>query len=111
MLLKSSLYLGNKFCMYFIDFVDVSLVSWIFKIDVFLRELFIWLCKFGKDVLSEEVFQVIILVSWFVVMFILDVGVGVSESGGGVCINLCFLSNRVVLILICFGGMEIFFEE
>jgi hypothetical protein len=38
MLLKINLYSGNKFCMYFVDLVDVSLVSWIFMIVVLLRE-------------------------------------------------------------------------
>ena len=38
MLLKMSLYLGNKFCMYFVDLVAVSLVSWIFTIAMFVRE-------------------------------------------------------------------------
>ena len=38
MLLKISLYSGNKFCMYFVDLVAVSLVSWILMIAVFLEE-------------------------------------------------------------------------
>ena len=37
MLLKMSLYSGNRFCMYFVDLVAVRLVSWIFIIVVFLR--------------------------------------------------------------------------
>ena len=49
--------------MYFVDLVAVSLVSWIFIIDVFVREWFIRLCKFGKVVLSDEAFQIIIFVS------------------------------------------------
>ena len=30
------LYSGNRFCMYFVDLVAVSLVSWMFIIAVFL---------------------------------------------------------------------------
>ena len=35
-LLKISLYSGNRFCMYFVDLFVVSLVSWICMIDVLL---------------------------------------------------------------------------
>jgi hypothetical protein len=80
--------------MYFVDFVAVSLVSWIFKIAVSLRELLSRLCKFGKAVLSVEAFQVTILVSWFVVMLILSVGVGVSGSGGGCVYSVIFSKQR-----------------
>ena len=38
MLLKISLYSGNRFCMYFVDLVAISLVSWIVMIVVLLRE-------------------------------------------------------------------------
>ena len=37
MLLKMSLYSGNMFCIYFVDLVAVSLVSWIFINLVFLK--------------------------------------------------------------------------
>jgi hypothetical protein len=37
-LLKMSLYSGNRFCIYFVDLVAVSLVSWMFIIAVFPRE-------------------------------------------------------------------------
>ena len=36
-LLKMSLYLENMFCIYFVDLVVVSLVSWIFIIVVFMK--------------------------------------------------------------------------
>ena len=94
MLLKMRLYSGNRFCMYFVDCVAVSLVSWIFKIVIFLRELFIRLCKIGRAVLSDEVFQIIILVSWFVVMFILGVGMGMFGSGGGCAYSFMFSKQR-----------------
>ena len=111
MLLKMSLYYGNRFCMYFVDFVAMSLVSWIFKIVVFLKELFIRLCKFGRVVLSDEVFQVIILVSWFVVMFVLGVGVGMFGSGGGCAYSFMFSKQQSDSDIFCLGEMEIFFEE
>ena len=41
------------------------------------------LCRFGKAVLSDDAFQVIMLVSRFVVGIILGTGVGVFGSGGG----------------------------
>ena len=65
-----------------------------FIIVVFIRELFISLCKFNKVVLSDEVFQVVILVSWFVVMFILGVGVGMSGSGAGCAYSFIFFKQR-----------------
>ena len=45
------------------DLVAVSLVSWMFIIVVFPREWFIKLCRFGKAVLSDAAFQVIMFVS------------------------------------------------
>ena len=38
MLLKKSLYSGNRFCMYFVDLVAVSLVSWIFTTAMFVGD-------------------------------------------------------------------------
>ena len=58
-LLNISLYCGNRFCMYFVDFVAVSLVSCI----VIIAGLFdISLCKFGRAVFRDEAFHVIICV-------------------------------------------------
>ena len=94
MLLKMSLYSGNRFCMYFVDLVAVSLVSWILTIAISVREWFIRLCKFGKAVLSDEAFQVIIFVSWLVYMLVLGVGVGVFGSGGGCEYSSMFSRHR-----------------
>ena len=65
-LLNISLYCGNKFCMYLVDFVAVSLVSCI----VMIAGLFViswW--RFGKAVFSDEAFHVIMCVLGFVVRF------------------------------------------
>ena len=84
-LLKISLNSGNMFCIYFVDLFAVSLVSWICMIVVLFRELFIRLCKFGNDVLSEDAFHIIMFVpcSVLVLVLVLVVGVGVARSGGG----------------------------
>ena len=58
-LLNISLYCGNRFCMYFVDFVAVNLVSCI----VIIAGLFAMsLCKFCKAVLRDEAFHVTICV-------------------------------------------------
>ena len=62
-LLKMSLKSGNRFCMYFVDLLAVSFVSWICMIAVLLRELFVRLCMLGRDVLRDDAFHVIICVS------------------------------------------------
>ena len=82
-LLKISLCFGNKFCMYFVDFVAVSLVSWI----VIMAGLFVVLdirwWRFGRAVFSEEAFHVLIYVLWFVI-WVNWAGIGgVLGSGGG----------------------------
>ncbi len=61
-LLKMSLYSGNRFCIYLVDLVVVSFVSCMFMIAVFVGVLFMRLCKFGRVVLSDDAFQVIMLV-------------------------------------------------
>jgi hypothetical protein len=60
----------------------VNLVSWIFIIAMLLKEWLIKLCRFGKVVLSDEAFHVIIFVSWLVFVIILGIGVGMFGSGG-----------------------------
>src|ERR1700738_5646034 len=82
-LLKMSLNSGNRFCIYFVDLFAVSLVSWICMIAVLFRELFIRLCRFGNDVLSDDAFHVIIFVSCSVLVLILVIGVGAAGRGGG----------------------------
>ena len=49
--------------MYFIDLLAVNLVSWIWMRAGMLRELLIRLCKFGNEVLSDDVFHVMMYVS------------------------------------------------
>ena len=53
--------------MYFVDLFAVSLVSWIWMIDVLFRELFIRLCKFCNDVLNDDAFHVIMFVACYYV--------------------------------------------
>jgi hypothetical protein len=89
--------------MYLVDLVAVSLVSWIFIIAVFLRELFIKLCKFGKAVLSEEAFQVIMFVSWVVLVLVLGAGVGMFGSGGGCEYSFMFSKQRSDSVINLFG--------
>jgi hypothetical protein len=86
-LLKMSLNSGNKFCIDFVDLFAVSLVSWICIIAVLVSELFIRLCRFGSDVLSDDAFQVIIFVSCSVSVLILLIGAGVRGVGVGVSIR------------------------
>ena len=80
--------------MYLVDLVAVSLVSWIFIIAVLLREWFIKLCRFGKAVLSDEAFHVIIFVSWLVFVIVLGAGVGMFGSGGGCEYSFIFSKHR-----------------
>jgi hypothetical protein len=65
-LLNISLYFGNKFCIYFVDFVAVSLVSCIVMIVGFVILSAIKLCMFGKVVFKDEVFHVMMCVLWLV---------------------------------------------
>ncbi len=96
MLLKMSLNSGNRFCMYFVDLFAVSLVSWICMIDVLFSELYIRLCRFGNDVLSDDAFHVIMFVSCSVSELILVAGTGVSGGGGGCEYSLMFSRHRSV---------------
>ena len=103
MLLKMSLNSGNRFCMYFVDLFAVSLVSWICMIDVLFRELFIRLCRFGNDVLSDDAFHVIMFVSCSVLVLVLVVGAGLAGSGGGCEYSLMFSRHRRASVINWFG--------
>ena len=103
MLLKMSLNSGNRFCMYFVDLFAVSLVSWICMIVVLFRELFIRLCKFGSDVLSDDAFHVIIFVLCSVSVLVLVVGVEVVGSGGGCEYSLMVSRHRSTSVINWFG--------
>ena len=82
-LLNINLYWGNKFCIYFVDFVAVSLVSCIVMIAGLIGVLNISCCRFGRAVFSDEAFHVIMCVLWYVVWFIWGCCVGVLGSDGG----------------------------
>ena len=66
-LLNISLYFGNKFCIYFVDFVAVSLVSCIVMIAGLFGVLVIRSWRLGRVVFSDEAFEVIIYVLWLIV--------------------------------------------
>src|ERR1700738_4440 len=108
-LLKMSLNSGNRFCIYFVDLFAVSLVSWICMIAVLFRELFIKLCRFGNDVLSDDAFQVIMVVSCSVLAFILVIGVGAAGSEGGCEYSLMFSKHLSVSVINWFGRKGNFF--
>ena len=59
-LLKKGLYCGNKFYIYFVDFVAQSLVSCIVIIDGGLWGLVIKSYRHGMTVLSVKVFKIMI---------------------------------------------------
>ena len=61
------------------------------------------LCRFGKAVLSDDAFQVIMLVSRFVVGFILGTGVGMFGSGGGCEYSFMFSRQRSDSVINLFG--------
>ena len=103
MLLKISLKFGNRFCMYFVDLFAVSFVSWICMIAVLFRELFIRLCRFGSDVLSDDAFHVIMFVSCSVLVFVLVVGAGGSGGGGGCEYSLMCSRHRSDSVINWFG--------
>ena len=103
MLLKMSLNSGNRFCIYFVDLFAVSLVSWICMIAVLFRELFIRLCRFGNDVLSDDAFHVIVFVSCSVLVLILVIGVGAAGSGGGCEYSLMFSKHLSASVINWFG--------
>ena len=105
-LLKMSLNSGNRFCIYFVDLFAVSLVSWICMIDVLFRELFIKLCRFGNDVLSDDAFQVILFVSCSVLVFVLVIGVGAAGSRGGCEYSLIFSKHLSVSVINWLGRKE-----
>ena len=65
-LLKKSLYWGNRFCTCLVDLVAESLVSWMVMIDGGCREFAIRSCRHGIAVLSEEAFHIMACDSWLV---------------------------------------------
>jgi hypothetical protein len=66
-LLKISLYFGNRFCIYFVDFVAVSLVFCIVMIVGLVVLSVIKLCMFGKAVFKYEAFHMMMCVLRLVV--------------------------------------------
>lgn len=61
--LKMSLYWGNRVCIYFVDLLEVNLVSRMAMIAGGAMGLLIRDCMFGKVVLREDAFQVMICVA------------------------------------------------
>ena len=84
MLLKISLYSGNSFCIYFVDFVAVSLVSCIVMIVGLVVVFEIKLCIFGRAVFRDEAFHVMMCVLWLVVCMSWFCGNGGLGNGVGV---------------------------
>ena len=82
-LLNISLYCGNKFCIYFVDFVAVNLVSCMVIIAGLFGGFVMSWWRFGRAVFNAEAFHVIICVLWFVVWIVCGLGVGVLGNGGG----------------------------
>ena len=89
--------------MYFVILFVVSLVSWIWMIAVLLKELFVRLCKFGNEVLSDEAFHVIMLVSCSVSVLIRIIDVGMAGSGGGCEYSLIGSRHRRASLINWFG--------
>ena len=79
-LLNMSLYCKNRFCMNFVDFVAVNLVS---CIVIIVGLLVISRCRFGRVVFSDAAFHVMICVLWFIIWVFWVFGGGVLR---GVCI-------------------------
>ena len=75
-LLKKSLYWENILCIYFVDFVADSLVSYMVIIDRGSWGFVIRSCRQSIAVLSEEAFQVMAYISRLVS--------GIGPSGGDV---------------------------
>jgi hypothetical protein len=57
-LLKISLYYGNKFCVYFVDFIAVSLVYCMVMIAGLVMVFAIMLYMFGRGMFRDEAFHV-----------------------------------------------------
>ena len=63
-------------------------------IAMLFKELFIRLCRFGSDVLSDDAFHVIMFVSFSMLVLVLVIGVGMAGSGGGCEYSLMFSRHR-----------------
>ena len=61
-LLKISLYSGNRFCMYLVDLVFVNFVSCMVIMAGLSCEWYIMFCMLGNVVFSDEAFHVMIWV-------------------------------------------------
>ena len=79
-LLNINLWSGNKFCMYLVDLVAVTLVSCIVIMAGFCVVI---RCRFGRAVFSDAAFQVIICVFRLVVLVVCICGGGLLWSCGG----------------------------
>ena len=67
--------------------------------------MFIRLCKFGNDVLSDDAFHVIMFVSCSVSVLVLRVVVGIGGGGGG-CEYSCMSSRHLSTSVISWFGRK-----
>ena len=72
-------------------------------IAVLFSELFIRLCRFGNDVLSDAAFHVIMFVSCSVSVSILVTSARVAGGGGGCEYSLMLSKQQSVSVINSFG--------
>ena len=92
-LLKISLYFGKIFWMYLVDFVAVSLLSWIIIIDVLVCEFGIKSYMLGSAVFSDDAFHEMTWVLFLMFWIILGCSGGGITGGGGGCMYSIIGSN------------------
>ena len=79
-LLKMSLYCGEIFSMYLVDFIAVSFVSWMMIIAGLVCACWIKSCMLGSDDAFHDMIWVLLLMSWFILG---GSGEGISSGGDG----------------------------
>ena len=82
-LLNISLYCGNRYCIYFVDFVAVSLVSWIVMIAGLFVVFDVSRWRLGRAVFSDEAFHELMCVLCLVVCISWLGATGTLGNGGG----------------------------
>lgn len=88
MLLNITLYCEYKFCVNFVDFVAVNLVSCI-MIIVGLLSTSRW--RIGRVLFSDATFHVMICVLWFIIWVFGVCGGGMLDIWGGGSVNFLFM--------------------
>ena len=101
-LLKVSLYCGNRFCMYLVDLDAVHLVSCMVIMANVSCEWWIMYCMLDSVVLNDAVFHVMIWMWWLV--FWLGCGGGGGGGVGGGCVYSVRGSNILNVSLKKFIG-------